>query len=169
MVVKPESRSTATIAEACRLSPDEEVAARLKLSTGQRQAVRPTSNAARQQDDTGMSNMTAASADTVPGNYATYAATDFIPARPKKGMFDLPPSSSSSSLANRNRKLAWKGQAVAAKVAAHALKQGLHEGKAIAGRSDLGEWLKARGCKFRRSCTPHGARPGHRSKQRTGE
>jgi hypothetical protein len=81
MVVRSVSRPTTTIARAHRLSPNEQLAARLKLLAGLRQTVRPTSNNARQEDGTGMSNMTAASADTVPGRYAAYAVRDLIRAQ----------------------------------------------------------------------------------------
>jgi outer membrane biosynthesis protein TonB len=80
-VVKSVSRPTTTIARAHRLSPNEQLAARLKLLAGLRQTVRPTSNYARQQDGNGISNMTAASANTVPGRDATYAVRDFIRAQ----------------------------------------------------------------------------------------
>jgi colicin import membrane protein len=81
MVVKSVSRPTTAIARARRLSPNEQLAARLKLLAGLRQSLRPTSNNARQQDGTGISNTTAASTDTVPGRYATYAVRDFIRAQ----------------------------------------------------------------------------------------
>lgn len=74
------SRPTTTTARAHRLSPNEQLAAGLKLLAGLHQTVRPRSNA-RQQDGTGISNMIAASADTVPGRYATYAVRDLIRAQ----------------------------------------------------------------------------------------
>lgn len=81
MVVRSVSRPTTPIARAQRLSPNEQLAARLKLLAGLRQTVRPTSNNARQEDGAGISNMTAASADTVSGRYASYAVRDLIRAQ----------------------------------------------------------------------------------------
>jgi outer membrane biosynthesis protein TonB len=81
VIIKSVSRPTTTIARARRLSPNEQLAARLKLLAGLHQRVRPTSNHARHEDGTGISNTTAASADTVPGRYATYAVKDLIRAQ----------------------------------------------------------------------------------------
>jgi outer membrane biosynthesis protein TonB len=75
------SHPTTTTARAHRLSPNEQLAARLKLLAGLRQTVTPRSNNAREQDGNGISNMTAANADTVPGRYATYAVRDLIRAQ----------------------------------------------------------------------------------------
>jgi outer membrane biosynthesis protein TonB len=75
------SRPTTTTAHTHRLSPNEQLAARLKLLAGLRQTVPPKSNNARQQDGTGISNITAATADTIPGRYATYAVRDLIRAQ----------------------------------------------------------------------------------------
>lgn len=83
VAVEPLSSSTTTMAQAPRLSPNEQLATPLKLSAGLRQIVRPTSNTARQQDGTGISNMTAAGADAVGGHAATHALKDLMPARPK--------------------------------------------------------------------------------------
>jgi hypothetical protein len=83
-VVMPVSPSTNEIARAPRLSPNEQPAERPKSLADAPQRMRPMSNNARQQDGTGMSNMTVTSPDALPGLYATYAVRDFNRDRPKK-------------------------------------------------------------------------------------
>lgn len=75
---KSASRPTTAITRTRRLSPNEELAARLKQLARLRQAAPRTSRSARQQEGAGMSNVTIASADMLHGRDGRYAVKDFI-------------------------------------------------------------------------------------------
>lgn len=81
VVTPTSSRPRTTVARTHPLSPNEQLAVRLKLLAGLRQPVRPTPHDVREPDGTGMSSMTAASADTVTGRNAAYAVKDIIRAQ----------------------------------------------------------------------------------------
>ncbi len=78
---KSASRPTTAITRAHRLSPNEELAARLKQLSRLRQAAPRTLRSAQQQEGAGMSNVTVASADMLNGRDARYAVKDFIRAQ----------------------------------------------------------------------------------------
>lgn len=105
VVVKPVSHSTTTLARAPSLSPNEQLTTPLKLSAGLRPTVRPTSNNARRQDGTGLSNITAADADTVPGRDAAHAVKHFTRAQPKS--FETRHHSRNATRSSRAKVEAW--------------------------------------------------------------